>query len=46
MGFSAVVSFISLSGCSRVALSFVFMGSLVVLGFHLLEVPLLLGCLF
>ena len=33
MGFSDVVSLISLSGCSRFALSSVFVGSLVVLGF-------------
>ena len=33
VGFSGVVSLISLSGCSRVAVSFVCVGSLVVLGF-------------
>ena len=33
MGFSGVVSLISLSGCSRVVLSSVCVGSLVVLGF-------------
>ena len=33
MGFSGVVTLISLSGCSRVAVSFVCVGSLVVLGF-------------
>ena len=33
MGFSDVVSLISLSGCSRVDLSSVCVGSLVVLGF-------------
>ena len=33
MGFSGVFSLISLSGCSRFALSFVCVGTLVVLGF-------------
>ena len=41
MGLGGVVSLIFLSGCSRVALSSVFVGSLVVLG--LLVVPLLVG---
>ena len=45
MGFSGVVSLISLSGCSRAALSSICAGSLVVLGFYLLVVPLLVGSL-
>ena len=45
MGLSGVVSMISLSGCSNVALSSICVGSLVVLGFYLLVAPLLVGYL-
>ena len=47
MGFSDgdVVSLISLSGYSRIALSSACVGSLVVLWFYLLVVPLLVGSL-
>ena len=46
MVFSGVVSLISLSGCSNVALSSICVGSLVVLGFYLLVAPLLVGSLY
>ena len=45
MGLSDVVSLISLSGCSRFALSSVCLGSLVVLGLSPLVVPLLFSSL-
>ena len=43
VGLSGVDSLISLSGCSRTALSSVCVGSLVVLGLYLLVAPLLVG---
>ena len=45
MGFSGVVSLISLSGCPRFALSSVYVDSLVVLGLYLLVAPLLVDSL-
>ena len=45
MGFSGMVSLISLCGCSRVALSSIYVGSLVVLGFYMLVFPFLVGSL-
>ena len=43
VGFSGTLSFFSLSWCSRVPLSSICVGSLVVLGFYLLVAPLLVG---
>ena len=43
VGLGGVVSLISLFGCSRVALSSICVGSLVVPGFYLLVAPLLMG---
>ena len=43
MGLSVVVSLISLSGCSRVTISSLCVGSLVILGFYLLLAPLMIG---
>ena len=43
VGLSGTVSLISLSGCFRVALSSVCVGSLIVVGLYLLVAPLLVG---